>query len=107
MDSYSKHLSDQEKRNLYNQFGSREECLSAAIVQLLFATNTRPSRWEVKITGVACFVKDSNRRGFYIEVREKLGHSTGKIRPIITLFLWVAWNSKIDAKYLLSRYIGF
>lgn len=68
MGSYSKHLTDQENHNLQNQLGPREENLSTAVVQLLFATNTRPSTWEVKITGVACFVKDSNRRGFYIEV---------------------------------------
>ena len=70
MASYSKHLTDQENHNIHNQFDTREEALSTAIVQLLFATNTRPSRWEVKITGVACFVKDSNRRGIYIEVRK-------------------------------------
>ena len=70
MASHSKHLTDQENHNVHNQFDTREEALSTAIVQLLFATNTRPSRWEVKITGVACFVKDSNRRGFYIEVRK-------------------------------------
>ena len=72
---YSKHLTDQENHDIQTQFGTREEALSIAIVQLLFATNTRPSRWEVKITGVACFVKDSNRRGFYIEVCKIILHA--------------------------------
>ena len=69
MGTSSKHLTDQENLDLQQKvFGPREENLSTAVVQLLFATNTRPSKWQVKITGVACFVKDSDRRGFYIEV---------------------------------------
>ena len=72
MGTASKHLTDQENLDLQNKvFGTREESLSTAVVQLLFATNTRPSTWKIKITGVACFVKDSNRRGFYIEVNLK------------------------------------
>ena len=64
----SKHLSPEENQKLFSLLGSRKESISTAVVQLLFATNTRPSTWKVKVTGVVCFVKDPNRKGFFIEV---------------------------------------
>ena len=66
----SKHLNDREIQQLAEIMGPRKESLSTTIVQLLFATNTRPSTWEVKITGVVCFIKDSDRKAFFIEVRK-------------------------------------
>ena len=66
----SRHLSSRENHQLIEMLGPRKESLSTAIVQLLFGTTTRPFTWQVKITGVACFVRDSDRRGFFIEVRK-------------------------------------
>ena len=66
----SKHLSPREFQQLSDILGPRKESLSTTIVQLLFATTTRPFTWQVKITGVACFVKDSDRKAFFIEVRK-------------------------------------
>ena len=70
----SKHLNSREIEQLSDIMGPRKESLSTTIVQLLFATNTRPSTWQVKITGVACFIKDCDRKAFFIEVREKAKH---------------------------------
>ena len=64
----SKHLSFDENQKVFSMLGRRKESLSTAVIQLLFATTTRPFTWQVKLTGVACFVKDPNRKGFFIEV---------------------------------------
>ena len=69
MSQPSKHLSFDENQKLFGMLGNRKESISTAVVQLLFATNTRPSKWQVKVTGVVCFVKDPNRKGFFLEVR--------------------------------------
>ena len=61
---FSKHLNAREFQQLSEIMGPRKESLSTTIVQLLFATPTRPSTWQVKITGVACFIKDSDPSPF-------------------------------------------
>ena len=58
----------EEKQSLSNLLGPRKDCLSSGNVQLKFETSIRPLTWEVKLTGVACFVKDYDRKGFFIEV---------------------------------------
>ena len=67
MSKSSKNLTFEENQKLFGMLGNRKESMSTAVVQLLFATNTRPSKWEVKVTGVVCFVKDPNRKGYFIE----------------------------------------
>ena len=60
-----------EKPSVQNLLGSRKESLSTAEVQLKILTSLQPLKWKVKATGVACFVKDFNRKGYYIEVKLK------------------------------------
>ena len=58
----------EEKQSLTNLLGPRKECLSSGKVQLKFAASKNPNTWEVKLTGVTCFVKDYAQRRFFIEV---------------------------------------
>jgi hypothetical protein len=58
----------EEKQSLSNLLGPRKECLSSGNVQLEFVTSLSPLTWGEKLTGVACFVKDYARKGFFIEV---------------------------------------
>ena len=67
----SRHLTSDENQRVLRMLGQRRESLSTTVVQLLFATTTRPFTWQVKVTGVVCFVKDPIRKGFFIEVRKK------------------------------------
>ena len=66
--SSSENLSSQENNQIFSMLGDRKVTLSTAVIQLLFATTTRPFSWKVKVTGVVCFVKDYDRRGFFFEV---------------------------------------
>ena len=68
MSNPSKHLSFEENQRVFSMLGRKKESLSTAVVQLLFATTTRPFTWQVKLTGVVCFVKDPHRKGFFLEV---------------------------------------
>ena len=68
MSQPSKHLSFEENQMVFNMLGERRESLSTAVIQLLFSTTTRPFQWQIKVTGVVCFVKDPIRKGFFIEV---------------------------------------
>ena len=60
-----------EKPSVQSLLGPRKESLSTAEVQLKILTSLQPLKWKVKATGVACFVKDFNRKGYYIEVNLK------------------------------------
>jgi hypothetical protein len=56
-----KDLLGHEKNNLINLLSKRSLILKAAVVQLLFATpNSR--HWTLQHTGVACFIKDNDKR---------------------------------------------
>ena len=68
MNKSSKNLTFEQNQKVFAMLGNRKESISTAYVQLLFATNTSPSKWEVKVTGVACFVKDPIRKSYFIEV---------------------------------------
>ena len=74
----SKHLSSEENQKVFSILGQRKESISTTVVQLLFATTTRPFTWQLKVTGVVCFVKDSNRKGFFIEVSITVTHKIFK-----------------------------
>jgi hypothetical protein len=62
----SKWLTGEEIESLKNALGAKVELLSAAVVQLLASDG---QHWSSELTGVACFVKDSKRKGFFILVR--------------------------------------
>ena len=64
----SNHLSFEENQMVFSMLGGKKESLSTTVIQLLFATTTRPFQWQVQVTGVVCFVKDPIRKGFFIEV---------------------------------------
>ena len=66
--SYSSSSFD-EKTSVLSLLGPRKESLSTAEVQLKILTSLQPLEWKVKATGVACFVKDYSRKGYFIEVR--------------------------------------
>lgn len=66
MSHSSENLSSDENQKVLRMLGNRKESVSTAVVQLLFASN---GTWQVQVTGVVCFVKDSNRRGYFFEVR--------------------------------------
>ena len=48
---------------------SRKESLCVANVQILFAIDVKPLAWQPLATGIARFIKDYDRRGYFIEVR--------------------------------------
>ncbi len=62
----SKLLSQSENDQLFNLMGRRCASLATAVVQLFLAQphNT----WTKKHCGVACFIKDVNKRSYYIRV---------------------------------------
>ena len=66
MSHSSENLSLDENQKVLKMLGNRKESVSTAVVQLLFASN---GTWELQVTGVVCFVKDSSRRGYFFEVR--------------------------------------
>ena len=68
MNHPSKHLSFEENQIVSSMLGESKVSLSTAVVQLLFSTTTKPLQWQLKVTGVVCFVKDPIRKGFFIEV---------------------------------------
>ena len=57
-----------EKPSVQCLLGPRKESLSTADVQLKILASLQPLIWKVKVTGVACFVKDFNRKGYFIQV---------------------------------------
>lgn len=61
-------ISPQENHKVFEMLGERRQSLCTAVVQLLIATKSPPRSWQLVVTGVACFVKDSVRRGFFIQV---------------------------------------
>ena len=68
MNKPSGKISPEENHKVFDMLGERRQSLSTAVVQLFIANNTTPRSWQLVVTGVACFVKDSIRRGFYIQV---------------------------------------
>ena len=72
MSRSSRHLSSEENQALLDLLGEGKESMSTAVVQLLLGTRAHPCTWQKKITGVACFVKDTKRKGFFFEVQSKI-----------------------------------
>ncbi|XP_051524415.1 actin nucleation-promoting factor WAS-like isoform X2 [Myxocyprinus asiaticus] len=48
--------------------GTGPESLSSAVVQLLMALPSEPTRWTLQQSGVVCFVKDSPQRSYFIRL---------------------------------------
>ena len=68
MNKPSGKISPEENHRVFEMLGERRQSLSTAVIQLFIATNSYPRNWQLVVTGVACFVKDSVRRGYYIQV---------------------------------------
>ena len=66
MSHTSKNLSLDENQAVLKMLGNKKESVSTAIAQLLFAVN---DEWKIQVTGVLCFVKDFDQRGYFFEVR--------------------------------------
>jgi len=64
----SKLLSSEENSLIFSKIGLRSCSIATAVVQL-FLTPRGQHQWRLKTTGVACFVRDSARRGFFIQVK--------------------------------------
>jgi hypothetical protein len=65
-------ISPTENETVFRLLNERVQSLTAAVVQLV--TSSPGSRsWTLVVTGVACFVKDWNRKGFFIQVNKSLG----------------------------------
>ena len=47
---------------------SRKEALCTGEVQILFAAPVKPIAWQTLASGTTRFVKDYDRRGYFIEV---------------------------------------
>ena len=69
MNKPSGRISPEENHKVFEMLGDRRQSLSTAVVQLLIASQSPSRMWQVVVTGVACFVKDSVRRGYFIQVR--------------------------------------
>lgn len=68
MNKPSGRISPEENHRVFEMLGERRQSLSTAVVQLLIATQSPSRSWQLVVTGVACFVKDSVRRGYFIQV---------------------------------------
>ncbi len=65
-------LSRNENDLIFNHLlADRVQSLSTAVVQLVTASQGPRRTWNLVVTGVACFVKDWNRKGFFIQVTQK------------------------------------
>lgn len=68
MNKPSSTISPEDNRKVFEILGRHKQSVSTAVVQLFEATDTSPRSWKLVVTGVACFVRDSAQRGFYIQV---------------------------------------
>ena len=65
----SKLLSFDENATISNLLGQKVELLSIGVVQLMTSKESESKSWKKLLTGAACFVKDWNKKGYFIEVR--------------------------------------
>ena len=68
MEKFSKYPSFGETRSLFNLLGPRKESLSTAGVKLQTTVSMSPLTWAETVTGIACFIKDYDRKAYFIEV---------------------------------------
>ena len=69
MNKPSGKISPEENNKVFQMLGDRRQSLSTAVIQLLLANQGSTRQWQLVVTGIACFVKDSVRRGYFIQVR--------------------------------------
>ena len=84
MNKPSGRISPEENHKVFEMLGDRRQSLSTAVVQLLIASQSPSRMWQVVVTGVACFVKDSVRRGYFIQVRLIVKYCDTRIYLITT-----------------------
>ena len=66
---HSMNLNDDENLQLLNLLGPKCQSIATAIVQLFFAPREFDYKtWKKHCVGVACFVKDSSKRSFFIRI---------------------------------------
>nr|XP_022299131.1 neural Wiskott-Aldrich syndrome protein-like [Crassostrea virginica] len=61
-------LSDEENETLFSLIESGCKTVATGVVQLYIAEPPTRNQWSKRATGVACFIKDNQRRTYYIRV---------------------------------------
>ncbi|CAG2107363.1 unnamed protein product, partial [Medioppia subpectinata] len=61
-------LSKEENTVLFGLLGKKCTTLSSSVVQLLLTEPPHHSKWQIRCTGVVCFVKDNPKRSYFIRV---------------------------------------
>ncbi|XP_060583241.1 actin nucleation-promoting factor WASL-like [Ruditapes philippinarum] len=62
----SRQLTDEENEIIFNGLGNRCQALATTTAELHVATSDERNKWEKQFSGVVCFVKDWNKRSFFI-----------------------------------------
>ncbi|XP_021958057.1 neural Wiskott-Aldrich syndrome protein isoform X2 [Folsomia candida] len=60
-------LSREENQVIFDILGKGRQTLASAVAQLLVPTPDQ-SRWQIKETGVACLVRDTTKKSYFIQV---------------------------------------
>uniref|UniRef100_A0A336KBC5 CSON010686 protein n=1 Tax=Culicoides sonorensis TaxID=179676 RepID=A0A336KBC5_CULSO len=61
-------LSQEENEQLFQLLGSKKQTQSTAVAQIFTTDPPHHSAWVKRHTGVLCFIKDSARRSYYIQM---------------------------------------
>jgi hypothetical protein len=61
-------LSKEENDIIFALLGKKCNTLSTAVVQLLLTEGPYHTKWQIRCTGVVCFVKDNPKRSYFIRV---------------------------------------
>ncbi|XP_054168787.1 actin nucleation-promoting factor WASL-like [Oppia nitens] len=61
-------LSKDENELIFSLLGKKCQTLSTSVVQLLLSEAPYHTKWQIRCTGVVCFVKDNPKRSYFIRV---------------------------------------
>jgi len=61
-------ITEAENQNLFDSLGRKCVTLASAVVQVFVTQGPYHDRWNKKTMGIACFVKDSNLRSYFIRI---------------------------------------
>lgn len=61
-------ITEAENQTLFDSLGRKCVTLASAVVQVFVTTAPHHDRWSKKAMGIACFVKDSNMRSYFIRI---------------------------------------
>jgi len=61
-------ITEIENQTLFESLGRKCVTLASAVVQVFVTTAPHHDRWSKKAMGIACFVKDSNMRSYFIRI---------------------------------------